>query len=68
VLSTTITTVAGFLPLALGGGSLWPPFAVAIVGGVALSTVITLFLAPALFLLVYTRRGEPTTAELQTAE
>lgn len=68
VLSTTITTVAGFLPLALGGGSLWPPFAVAVVGGVALSTVITLFLAPALFLLVYTRRREPATAELQTVE
>jgi multidrug efflux pump subunit AcrB len=68
VLSTTITTVAGFLPLALGGGRLWPPFAVAVVGGVALSTIITLFLAPALFLLVYTRRGAPATAEPQTAE
>ena len=56
VLSTTLTTAVGFLPLALGGGGLWPPFAAAIVGGVMLSTVVTLFLAPAIFRLAYARR------------
>jgi multidrug efflux pump subunit AcrB len=58
VLSTTITTMVGFLPLALGGGDFWPPLATAIVGGVALSTIITLYLAPALFVLTYARDSD----------
>ena len=34
VFSTTLTTVAGFIPLILGGGGFWPPLAIAIAGGV----------------------------------
>ena len=30
VISTSLTTVAGFLPLILAGGSFWPPLAVSI--------------------------------------
>ncbi|MEM6421354.1 MAG: efflux RND transporter permease subunit, partial [Pseudomonadota bacterium] len=37
ILSTTITTFGGFLPLILAGGGFWPPFAMAIAGGVLLS-------------------------------
>lgn len=57
VLSTTLTTMVGFLPLALGGGGLWQPFAAAIVGGVGLSTIVTLLLAPALFRICYAARA-----------
>ncbi|MEM9499772.1 MAG: efflux RND transporter permease subunit, partial [Pseudomonadota bacterium] len=39
IVSTTVTTFGGFLPLILEGGGFWPPFAVAIAGGVLLSTV-----------------------------
>jgi multidrug efflux pump subunit AcrB len=35
VLSTTLTTIAGFLPLLLGGGGFWPPLATSIAGGVS---------------------------------
>lgn len=53
IISTTITTFGGFLPLILAGGFFWPPFAMAIAGGVLLSTIISFFLVPPLFLLAY---------------
>lgn len=48
IVSTTLTTVGGFLPLVMAGGGFWPPFAVAIAGGVALSLPIALWLTPPL--------------------
>jgi multidrug efflux pump subunit AcrB len=39
VLATTLTTIAGFVPLLMGGGGFWPPLAVAIAGGVAGATL-----------------------------
>lgn len=56
IISTTITTFGGFLPLILAGGGFWPPFAVAIAGGVMLSAVISFFFTPAAFKLVYRSR------------
>ncbi|WP_420861328.1 efflux RND transporter permease subunit [Algirhabdus cladophorae] len=53
IISTTITTFGGFLPLILAGGGFWPPFAVAIAGGVLLSSVISFCFTPAAFVLVY---------------
>lgn len=47
VLSTSLTTIAGFMPLILAGGGFWPPLAVAIAGGVAGATVIAVTLVPA---------------------
>ena len=37
VLSTTVTSIAGFLPLILSGGGFWPPLAIVIAGGVAVA-------------------------------
>ncbi|MEM0899700.1 MAG: efflux RND transporter permease subunit [Pseudomonadota bacterium] len=56
IVSTTITTFGGFLPLILAGGGFWPPFAVAIAGGVLLSTIVSFFFTPPAFALVYARR------------
>ncbi|MBL4771819.1 MAG: efflux RND transporter permease subunit [Planctomycetes bacterium] len=56
VLSTTLTTIAGFLPLYLGGGGFWPPVAVAIGGGVAGATLMALTTTPGLFLLLYAKK------------
>ncbi|MEM6461828.1 MAG: efflux RND transporter permease subunit [Pseudomonadota bacterium] len=56
IVSTTVTTFGGFLPLILGGGAFWPPFAVAIAGGVLLSTVVSFYFTPAAFALVYRRK------------
>ncbi|HSN82881.1 MAG TPA: efflux RND transporter permease subunit [Polyangiales bacterium] len=56
IVSTTITTFGGFLPLILSPGGFWPPFATGIAGGVLLSTVISFYFVPAAFLLVTRRR------------
>ena len=52
VLLTTVTTVAGLLPMALGlwGESMvFGPFAAAIVAGLSVSSLLTLFVVPALY-------------------
>jgi CzcA family heavy metal efflux pump len=51
ILMTTLCTLFGLLPLALGlgaGSELQRPLALAVIGGLALSTPITLFLVPTL--------------------
>jgi multidrug efflux pump subunit AcrB len=62
IISTTITTFGGFLPLILSGGGFWPPFAVAIAGGVMLSSVISFFFTPPMFALLY-RKPKTEVAE-----
>ncbi|MGB5737490.1 MAG: efflux RND transporter permease subunit, partial [Thiohalocapsa sp.] len=53
IVSTTLTTVGGFLPLILfSRGDFWPPLAVVIAGGVGLSIVLGLVLTPALYRIV----------------
>lgn len=55
ILMTTTTTVLGLAPLALGlgrGAELQAPLAVAMAGGLVLSTALTLLLLPALYLLI----------------
>jgi multidrug efflux pump len=69
VVSTTLTTVAGFLPLILAGGAFWPPLAVSIAGGIVGATMLALFFVPAAHVLLV-RRGSPVEArrtEMATA-
>ncbi|MFN7781616.1 MAG: efflux RND transporter permease subunit [Lysobacterales bacterium] len=54
ILMTTLTTVVGMLPLAIGldaGGLLMQPLAVAVVGGLMSSMLLTLVLIPCLYLV-----------------
>jgi CzcA family heavy metal efflux pump len=54
ILMTTLCTLAGLLPLALGlgaGAELQRPLALAVIGGLSLSTLLVLYVLPALFLL-----------------
>ncbi|MEM9010866.1 MAG: efflux RND transporter permease subunit [Pseudomonadota bacterium] len=68
IVSTTITTFGGFLPLILAGGGFWPPFAMAIAGGVLLSTIVSFFFVPPAYsLLVPPRRREEEVREAPTA-
>ncbi|TNC79360.1 MAG: AcrB/AcrD/AcrF family protein [Oleiphilus sp.] len=53
ILLTTATTVLGMLPLYLGGGEMWEPMAVAIIGGLLFSTLLTLCVVPVLYSLLY---------------
>ncbi|WP_420338930.1 efflux RND transporter permease subunit [Roseibium sp.] len=66
IISTTLTTFGGFLPLILAGGGFWPPFAMSIAGGVLLSTVISFYFAPPMFALVYARRSKAKAEEAIT--
>jgi uncharacterized membrane protein YdfJ with MMPL/SSD domain len=52
IVSTTVTTFGGFLPLILEGSQFWPPFAMAIAGGVLLSTIVSFYLVPPLYTLL----------------
>ncbi len=63
ITSTTITTFGGFLPLILGGGGFWPPFAVAIAGGVLLSAIVSFYFTPPVFALIARRTKRPEAAE-----
>lgn len=52
ILMTTITTIFGMLPLALSrgiGSETWRPLAVAVIGGLSLSPLITLVFVPVLY-------------------
>lgn len=67
IVSTTITTFGGFMPLILSSGGFWPPFATCIAGGVLLSTVISFYFVPAAFLLVTRRRPVEGSSPIQAA-
>ena len=62
ITSTTITTVGGFLPLILAGGGFWPPFAIAIAGGTVLTTLLSFYFVPAIFVLMSRKRAFEVTA------
>lgn len=55
VLTTTLTTMVGFIPLLLTGGDFWPPLAIAIASGIIGATFLALYFIPAAYLLVYKR-------------
>jgi multidrug efflux pump subunit AcrB len=54
IVLTTLTTIGGLLPLTLRGGTLWAPMGWTIIGGLLISTFLSLLLTPLLYKL-YTR-------------
>ena len=67
ILSTTLTTVAGFMPLLLmTGGDFWPPLAIVIAGGVGLSGLLSLILTPVAYRLM-SRLWKEKTSDRQPA-
>jgi multidrug efflux pump len=53
IMLTTATTIASLLPLYLGGEAMWQPLAVAIMFGLAFSTMLTLGFVPLMYSLFY---------------
>lgn len=66
IVSTTITTFGGFLPLILAGGGFWPPFAMSVAGGVLLSTVVSFYFTPPMFALIH--RVRPCVPQAATSD
>jgi HAE1 family hydrophobic/amphiphilic exporter-1 len=59
VLMTSLATIIGLLPMALklgAGSEAYAPLARAILGGLSVSVLLTVFLVPAAYVLVYGRR------------
>jgi len=59
VLMTTITTVLGLVPLALGAGlgaDMMQPVAIVCIGGLSYATLMTLFVIPAMYELLFQRQ------------
>ena len=59
ILMTSLATLLGMIPMALGfeaGSEQYAPLARAIIGGLGLSVVVTMFLVPAVYLVIHGRR------------
>jgi multidrug efflux pump subunit AcrB len=58
ILMTSLATLLGMIPMALGveaGSEQYAPLARAIIGGLAVSVVVTMFLVPAVYLAIHGR-------------
>jgi HAE1 family hydrophobic/amphiphilic exporter-1 len=59
VLMTSLTTILGMVPMAMGigeGSETWQPMGIAVVGGLLVSTFLTLFIVPALYAMMEGRK------------
>lgn len=55
VLMTSLTTILAMVPLALSGGEgaeTWRPMAIAVIGGLTFSTLVTLILVPVMYAII----------------
>ncbi|MBQ5576625.1 MAG: efflux RND transporter permease subunit [Bacteroidales bacterium] len=60
VLMTAATTILGMIPMALSSGEgaeIWAPMGVVVIGGLIVSTVITLIIVPVLY-AIFSKHGE----------
>jgi multidrug efflux pump subunit AcrB len=61
ILMTSLATLLGMIPMALGteaGSEQYAPLARAVIGGLAVSVVVTVFLVPAVYLIVHGRQDK----------
>ncbi len=68
ILMTSLATVFGLLPMAIGwgtGGETNAPLARAVVGGLSVSTLLTLFLVPTMYMILEERFPRPVAEEPQ---
>ena len=55
---TTVTTILGMLPMAIGigeGSEIWQPMGIAIMGGLSVSTLLTLIVIPTIYASLHVR-------------
>ncbi|HEY2118024.1 MAG TPA: efflux RND transporter permease subunit [Candidatus Acidoferrum sp.] len=66
ILMTSLATLLGLIPMALGieaGSEQYAPLARAVIGGLGVSVVVTVFLVPAVYLLIHARKPSQTQTE-----
>lgn len=66
ILMTSLATIIGLIPLALKlgtGSESYAPLARAIIGGLIVSVVLTVFIVPAAYVLVYGNKPQPGSAD-----
>ena len=66
ILMTSLATVIGMIPMAMKlgeGGEQYTPMARAIIGGLLSSVILTVFIVPAAYYLVYRPRRTPVAVE-----
>jgi hydrophobic/amphiphilic exporter-1 (mainly G- bacteria), HAE1 family len=72
IIMTTVTTIFGLLPMALGIGSgaeLQAPMAIVVIGGLGVATLLTLVVIPVIYLLIEgARSGERSGAGAAAGE
>jgi multidrug efflux pump subunit AcrB len=71
ILMTSLATIIGMIPMALKlgtGSEQYAPLARAIIGGLTVSVVLTVFIVPAAYLLVYGKRQTATASAPEIGE
>jgi HAE1 family hydrophobic/amphiphilic exporter-1 len=71
VLMTSLTTIFGLLPLAFGigeGSEIWQPMGVSIIGGLTVSTALTLIVVPVVYSIFVGGRGHKKRTIIQDEE
>jgi multidrug efflux pump subunit AcrB len=71
IIMTSVATLLGMIPMALGleaGSEQYAPLARAVIGGLGVSLVVTVFLVPAVYLVIHTRRERREAAKQQTPQ
>lgn len=66
IMMTTLATLLGLIPLALAleaGSEQYAPLARAIIGGLTVSGVVTVFLVPSAYYLAYRRQEAPSAVQ-----
>jgi multidrug efflux pump subunit AcrB len=65
ILMTSLATLLGMIPMAIGleaGSEQYAPLARAVIGGLAVSVVVTVFLVPAVYLIIHGKREKQSAA------
>jgi multidrug efflux pump subunit AcrB len=66
ILMTSLATLLGMIPMALGmevGSEQYAPLARAVIGGLGISVIATVFLVPAVYLMIHGRREKRSAVE-----
>jgi multidrug efflux pump subunit AcrB len=66
ILMTSLATILGMIPMALGleaGSEQYAPLARAVIGGLGVSVIVTVFLVPAVYLILHKEKGDDANLE-----